>query len=251
MGTEIRPSEYARNGIVGIGTPQANPTVEQEVFALRPKGVSLVIARLTSANTDPEQRIRDYFERTRDYVAQFDDLEIDAFGVACTGSSYLLGAAEERRMVEALTAELGYPVVTAAAAIADCLQQLGARRISFVSPYPDWLADRALEYWGEHGLSVSEVRRVPLSGPNLHSIYKLSSADALGYAQQLDYSKADALLFSGTGMATLGAIRPLGEQSGLPVLSSNLCLMSALAQLTGTSATPLLDVPADLNTADL
>lgn len=251
MDDAIRPSEYGRHGIVGIGVPQANPTVEQEAFALRPPGLSLVVARLTSCAADPEKRILEYLQRTIDYVAQFDDLEIDAFGVACTGSSYLLGADQEQELLEALSRKLGYPVITAATAITDSLRLAGATRISLVSPYPEWLLDKAVAFWEAKGFAVSELRTVPLSGSNLHAIYKLSSAAALAHAQELDFSQTDAVVFTGTGMPTLGAIRPLAELSAKSVFSSNLCLMSSLARLTHASSAATLTVPNEQITADL
>ena len=92
---------------------------------------------------------------------------------------------------------------------------------------------------------------MPLSGTNIHSIYALHSADALRQANELNLDGVDAVLFTGTGMPTLGAINPLRKRSGLPVLSSNLCLLSALAQQTGATSEILLPVPADLDTGTL
>jgi maleate isomerase len=251
LSSRITTTEYGSRGLVGIGVPQANPTVEQEVFALRPPGLSIVTARLTSSVADAEQRVLEYFERTLDYAAQFDDLGIDAFGIACTGSSYLLGKQREVELSEAFSAQLGYPVITAALAIEATLQKLQAKRISIVSPYPDWLAERSREFWSNAGYTVAEMRAVPLTGANIHSIYALRSGDALQQAYELDLDGVDAVLFTGTGMPTLGAINPLQQRSGLPVLSSNLCLLSALAQQTGASAEMLLPVPADLDTSTL
>lgn len=251
MSSRITTTEYGSRGLAGIGVPQANPTVEQEAFALRPPGLSIVTARLTSKATDAKQRLLDYFENTLAYAAQFDDLGIDAFGIACTGSSYLLGKPREAELISQFTTQLGYPVITAAMAIDATLQKLKAKRISIVSPYPDWLSEQSRQFWSAAGYTVAEICRVPLTGPSIHSIYALSSADVLKQARELDLNGIDAILFTGTGMPTLGAINPLHERSGLPVLSSNLCLLSALAQQTGASVDILLPVPAELDTHKL
>jgi maleate isomerase len=47
-------------------------------------------------------------------------------------------------------------------------------------------------------------------------------------AAALKWEKADAIVLTGTGMATLRAIPELARLSGKPVLSSNLCLAWAL-----------------------
>ena len=251
MTTDIRPSEYGRRGIVGVGVPQANPTVEQEAFALRPPGMSIVTSRLTSCDADPKTRIAEYFTETLKFAGQFDDLTIDAFGIACTGSSYLVGLAEEQKLSADFSAQLGYRVITAAEAIARTMRKLGATRLSMVSPYPDWLAELAVAYWNDAGFEIPEIKRVPLSSENLHSIYMLGSNDALELARELDFTATDAILFSGTGMPSLGAINRLHEQSNLPVMSSNLCLLTALAEHLHITDAPLLTIADDFEPTDL
>ncbi len=247
----VRPTEYGSRGIVGLGVPQANPTVEQEAFALRPAGLSLVTTRLTSEAPQLEQRLRDYLENTPHFTGRYDDLALDAFGIACTGSSYLIGPEADATLCSRFSEQLGYAVITAASAVRSCLTAIGATRIGIVSPYPEWLADHALQFWTAAGFDVSEIRSVSLHGDNVHAIYELTSADALQVARQLDSSVIDAIVFTGTGMPTLGAIGPLHAETHLPVMSSNLCLMSAIAQQLGLTDSPLLDVPGNLSAGQL
>lgn len=251
MSEKITSGEYGTKGLIGLGVPQANPTVEQESFALRPDGISIVTSRLTSSAPDIKQRLFDYIERTPDYAGQFDDLEIDCFGIACTGSSYLLGAEREAKMMDGFMKESGYPITTAALAIDESLTMLGAKRIGIVSPYPDWLAELAKVYWTSRGYSVEALRAVSTQGSNIHSIYALSSQDAVTEALQLPLNELDAVLFTGTGMPSLGAINPLTQHAGIPVMSSNLCLLTALARKLNVTTLPLLPIAPDLNTSSL
>ena len=251
MSEKIASGEYGTQGLIGLGVPQANPTVEQESFALRPDGISIVTSRLTSAAPGIKQRLLDYIERTPEYVGQFDDLEIDCFGIACTGSSYLLGPEREAKMMEGFMAELGHPITTAAMAIDESLTMLGAKRIGIVSPYPDWLAEQAKRYWTARGYSVQALQTVSTQGSNIHSIYALSSQDALAEALKLPLSEIDAVLFTGTGMPSLGAINALARHAGIPVMSSNLCLLTALARSLNVTALPLLSIAPDLDTGTL
>jgi maleate isomerase len=247
----VRPSEYGSRGIIGLGVPQANPTIEQEAFALRPAGLSLVTTRLTSSAPDLEKRLLDYLHETPHYAGRYDDLAIDAFGIACTGSSYLLGPDEDAALARRFSDELGYPVVTAAVAIRESLTLLNATRIAIVSPYPDWLGEKALAFWRAAGFEIGGYEQVELKGENVHAIYELSSSDALARARRLDAGKLDAIVFTGTGMPSLGALLPLQQETGLPVMSSNLCLMSSLARKLQLTDQPLLRVPDDVITAEL
>jgi len=251
MTDKVSSREYGAKGMVGIGVPQANPTVEQEAFALRPPGMSIVTSRLTSAAPELQQRLIDYFEHTVEFVGQYDDLAIDAFGIACTGSSYLLGKDREQELLATFSAELDIPVITAADAIRVNLEHLNARQIAIVSPYPEWLARLARAFWEDNGFMVAAIRSVPLESANVHTIYSLRSADALAQALMLNLDGVDAIVYTGTGMPSLGAINPLKEATGLPVLSSNLCLLSRLAKEVGASDTELLSVPDSLDTTRL
>ena len=51
--------EYARRGLVGMLTPQANTTVEPEFSLLWPSGVAMINARLTSDKSSMSARLAD------------------------------------------------------------------------------------------------------------------------------------------------------------------------------------------------
>jgi len=247
----ISPTEYGQSGVAALGVPQANPIVEQEFFALRPSGISFVTTRLTSPAPDLKQRLCDYLTNMVGYARDFDDLSINVFGVACTGSSYLLGRKTEQELIKHAEAALRYPVVTAAMAIQESLALLNVKRISIVAPYPEWIIQSATDYWSSVGYTVADLRRIEIDPTNVHSIYRLTSGDAAAAAENLDCSATEAIVFTGTGMPTLGAIQPVAAASGLPVMSSNLCLLSAIGRRLGVTEAPVMPVPQALDTNSL
>ena len=82
--------DYGRAGIIGIGTPQANPTVEAETRILLPPNALLQTVRLTSPAPDALDRLREYLLDLPQTLARYDTLKPAAFGFGCTGSSYLV-----------------------------------------------------------------------------------------------------------------------------------------------------------------
>ena len=50
-------ADYGRAGLVGVLTPQANTTVEPEIWTLLPPGWSMINARLTSSKDSIEARL--------------------------------------------------------------------------------------------------------------------------------------------------------------------------------------------------
>jgi maleate isomerase len=228
--------EYGRAGLFGILTPQGNPTVEPELRILLPARSSMLVSRLTSRSGSLRQRLIDYSERLGESIDSFDDLAFDAIGFACTGSSYLVDGAEERRRLDKIQSGKGYPVVTAADAIADALVSLGVGAIALISPYPDWLTDASRAHWERAGLKITAVLQLPSGARDAHGIYALTTPKVLETAANFDPGGAEAILVTGTGMPSLRAILALEPSVGLPVLSSNLCLAWALAKAAGRAA---------------
>src|SRR5262245_28225651 len=122
--------EYGQ--VLGIVTPQANTTVEPEMHVLLGDAVrySVITARLTSALADSRARLIDYLDRLEATLAQFDVAPLAAAGFACTGSSYLVGRADEEERLAAASRAAGCPVLSAAQAILAALASLGAKRIA-------------------------------------------------------------------------------------------------------------------------
>ena len=65
------PLDYARLGRLGIGTPQANPTVEAEIRRLLPFEVDTVTLRLTSDSADAATRLKSYLVNLPQHAKQF------------------------------------------------------------------------------------------------------------------------------------------------------------------------------------
>ena len=223
-------AEYGAAGLLGVLTPQANTTLEPELWALLPRGWSLVNARLTSGKATIAERLVDYTTRFSDTAAQFANAPVDVIAAACTGASYLIGAEAEARLVEDIEAERGVPFLTAALASVAALRVMGARRIALLSPYPEDLDAACRAYWEGHGLEIAAVSGPALQQAAFHPIYAMESQAVMDAYRRLAEADADAVLMLGTGMATL---RPIlaGRDEGLrPAISCNLALAWAAAQ---------------------
>ncbi|TEA76864.1 maleate cis-trans isomerase family protein [Allopusillimonas ginsengisoli] len=220
--------EYGARAVIGVAIPQANPTVEPEMAALMPPGVSLVATRLTSQCSEPRERLFQYESGFHHAPASFDTLKLDALGFACTGASYLVGAAVEDERIAELSNSVGYPVMSAAQAIKAALSRLKARRMALLSPYAAWLTDAGLDYWREQGIEIVQTATIALPSSDTRGVYAIRNASVMQVSEAFMGVSADVLLLSGTGMPTLRALEPLQQKLGIPVLSSNYCLAWAL-----------------------
>jgi hypothetical protein len=177
---------YARRGLVGVLTPQANTTVEPELTLLLPPGVAMLTARLTSDAPSLTQRLRAYFEQLDDFIGRFAQAPLGVVVAAVTGSPYPLGPQAEDALFETASRRRGVPVAGAALALGAALRALGAHRIALVSPYDATLTEAAVAYWQARGFEVVSVRRLESAAGGHHPIYALGGdAAAFGLAAVL------------------------------------------------------------------
>jgi maleate cis-trans isomerase len=216
--------EYAPRGLVGVLTPQANTTAEPEFGILLPRGVAMIVARLTSDKESMSARLVDYFDNYDASLRQFANAPVSVAAVACTGASYLAGREREAALAKDIAARRGYPFVTAASAVVDALTVLNVRRLGLVSPYPGDLNRASVGYWRSHGFTVTEVAAVAADESAFHPIYSLGGSNAARALQSLGQKPLDAIVMLGTGMPTLRPIVESIGRGGPPVMSSNLCL---------------------------
>ena len=216
---------FGWRGRIGVLLPPGNPTVEPELSAMVPGGVTLHFGRLETPlsagkageHAGMEERIRAYREGLAGPTAALSQVRPAVVLLAHTASSYAVGYGNEQPLVERIASLAGAPALLAAQAVLAALRHLGVKRLALGTPYPESISRQGKAYWEAAGFEIAGYHRLE----NVTDIYAENEERAYQLARQADVPEADAVLLSGTGLPTVAVLETLERDLGKPVVSSN------------------------------
>lgn len=219
---------------IGFLVPPGNPTVEPEMAALCPPGVSLHFTRLTAAgaagtHAGQEERNLSQVASLPDAVKLLAMVSPKVIILAHTATSYTLGREREAALVAAMEALSGARFVTAFGATLAALEWLGCQRIAYGTPYSEATTLQGKGHLEAHGIAVVSHGMLP----DVRNIYEENEERAYAIARAVDRPEAEAVFLSGTGMPTIDAIQVLEDDLGKPVVSAASAMMWHALRLAG------------------
>jgi maleate cis-trans isomerase len=219
---------------LGFLVPPGNPTVESEMIALAPRGVSVHFHRMVAqgeAGSPARQgeRNRMMIEHLEESASLLAIVKPQIIAIAHTATSYTLGREAERQLLARLEEATHTRVITAFGAIAAALGRLGVRRLAYGTPYSEETTRQGKAHLEAHGFEIVRCERLP----GVANIYDETAERAYRLARMVDVPEAEAVLLSGTGLPTIPILEALETDLGKPVLSSNAALMWHALRLAG------------------
>jgi maleate cis-trans isomerase len=217
--------------MLGLVVPSNNAVVLPEFYSAAPTGVTVYETRMRVEGDLTLEAVRRMVEGALDAGDMLRQTGVDAIGYCCMGSTVVKGWAWEAALLDQLARMAPCGAVSANSALKRALDALGARRVALVTPYPQHLnellpgcfADRQIEVAAIQGLPTLRVEDVKMLQPE--QVYRV--------ARHLRTDGVDAVCLLATDMRTFPVIEALEKDFGLPVLTSNQCLLWALLQDAG------------------
>ncbi|GAB3200263.1 maleate cis-trans isomerase [Nocardioides hungaricus] len=218
---------------IGQIVPSSNTTMEAEVpemmrrrEAIRPERFTFHSARMRMKQVTPNE-LRAMNAETGRCAAELADAAVDVLSTACLVAIMAQGPGHHRAVEGVLQAAVDEAsgdasVVTSAGALVHGLGQLGAKRISILTPYLKPLTALVVEYLEAEGFTV--VDSVSLEIPDNLEVGRRDPMLLVEDVQRLDTTGVDAVVLSAcVQMPSLPAV-PLVELAlGLPVVTAATC----------------------------
>ncbi len=226
--------QTARLGLVVL---QADETLEYELRLLTPRqDVAVFTTRVASA---PDVSTESLAQMERDLpqaISLFPPTNFDVVAYGCTSGSSVIGTERVAELVKegCLTHSVTNPVT---ALLAAC-EHMNITSLSFLSPYVAPVSQHLRDTLTGAGIDTSSFGSFDEAiEANVARIDAPSLMNAAIDVYERD--PKDAIFMSCTNLQTLSIIPEIERRCGVPVLSSNLCLIWHMLHLSGL--TPTLD----------
>lgn len=221
-------------GRIGFLVPPGNPTMEPEMMALVPRGVSLHFTRMVAhGNTGS---LDGQEERNRAQIAHLDEnvellalVKPKVIVLGHTATSYTLGKQGEAELKAKMEKKYNIPFTSAFESVVAALEHLGVKRVAYATPYNEKTTLQGRAHLESYGFEVAAHGMLP----NVTNIYDETAERAYMLARMVDVPAAQAVFLSGVGMPTIETIDLLERDLKKPVLSSASAMMWNALRIAG------------------
>ena len=210
---------YGWRGRIGLLATAINTVMEPEFWQLVPAGVSVHTTRVPAERAGTPDALRKMEAASLAAAAGVAKGEPDVVVWGCTSSSFYEGPVGNERVKRELSAIVHAPAVTAAGAMADCLQANGIKRVNLVTPYVQTTNERLKQFLLACGIDVVDLATFDMLDMFDHA--KIEPSDVYAKAKTLDHSKAQATFIACTQVRALEIVDLLEQDIGKPVYSVN------------------------------
>ncbi|MFM9844282.1 MAG: hypothetical protein ACKVOI_15070 [Dongiaceae bacterium] len=217
--------------VIGLITLSTDCVTEHELRLMAPADRIVTSAtRIKTHNPLTVAILREHVGEISNAVRLFDPVEtVNVFAYACTSGSAVNSLDTLYRGVREAgsQAPITAPIPGALAAF----KALGVRRIAMMTPYPD----EVTLFMADH-LAKNGVEAVSLGSFHFDIDYEMagiSPQTITDSASALDDSRAEAIFLPCTGLRASGAIEPLEQRLGKPVVTAHQAMLWHALKLAG------------------
>lgn len=210
---------------IGIVVPSTNTTMEPDMHAMSPAGVTFHTARLRLARSsmgtaeETKKVIAALQEALEMAVQDLMTAEIDHLMIGVSALSFMGGISGGQRHEEYLKTLTTVPISTASGALSEALQQYTVKRIGVLSPHPAMFDEHYVRYFSERGYEVTKLHRIDC--PTTQSIAMVDEARIRSALSDLMEAGSEAVVNVGTDLVITRLSDEAERWLGKPILAVN------------------------------
>ncbi len=227
-------SAYGWRSRLGCLLPSANRTAEPELYQMRAPGVSFHFGRVPLV-FDSKEELERVAEAAPVESRKLADAEVDAICLTCTAASFYYGGDYDLQLARSIAEASGSTATSTASAVVGAMRALNIRRVSVLSPYPDFLNDQLVRFLRDKGIEVATIKGLSLET----GMDAVSPGDIYRLALDVAHDSAEGLFISCTDFPSLGILESLENDLGKPIVTSNQATAWLLYQIAGVDAKDL------------
>ena len=204
---------------VGLMVPINNTTMERELLAWLPAGSRCTTLRIPRGKglLTPET-MPAYRERALALAAMFADLDIDCVAYGCTAAGFIAGPAGEAELAARIAEITGKVVVTTARSMVSVLQEVRAKEIALLTPYPDHVNEQLMVFLTDADIRVRRMDSFRVD--DVGELGRIRSDAVADRARAIMDRDCDALFIACSQLPTYDILDGLQAEFGRPAWSS-------------------------------
>jgi len=204
---------------VGLMVPINNTTMERELLAWLPAGSRCTVLRIPRGKglLTPET-MPAYRERALALAAMFADLDIDCVAYGCTAAGFIAGPAGEAELAARIAEITGKVVVTTARSMVSVLQEVRAKEIALLTPYPDHVNEQLMVFLTDADIRVRRMDSFRVD--DVGELGRIRSDAVADRARAIMDRDCDALFIACSQLPTYDILDGLQTEFGRPAWSS-------------------------------
>lgn len=209
---------YGWRGRIGLLVPSTNTSMEVDFFRLAPDGVSVHTARLKTEKELTMDVLANMEAAAEEAAESVATAEVNVVVFGCTAGSFQKGPEWNRKFTKKLEGIAKVPVVTTSHAAIEALKEMGLKKISVATPYPNAVNELLKSYLKSCNFDVLDLKTFDMSDQFAHT--KVEPSEIYSLAKRSDTPESEGIFISCTQMRTLSIIETLEDDLKKPVITA-------------------------------
>ena len=204
---------------VGLMVPINNTTMERELLAWLPAGSTCDTQRIPRGKgLLTKETLPEYVAQALALAQTFNDPAVDVVAYGCTAAGFISGPAGDVALQSDLAAITGKNVVTTARSMVLALQEIGAKQIALVTPYPDAVNTQLKAFLADGGIEVKRFNS--FYAQNTDELGRIEAHQVAQLARETMGDDCEAMFIGCSQLPTFEILGDLEREFGRPTFSS-------------------------------